>query len=199
MMFGMLRSKGSMRRRKEDPGGTRAAAKRELDQQRERRDEFGLPQIPATAPTSLVWRPAAPVVPPSVPMTVAAADAPKSTKEAASPLPAAAPHPTEQMADAPLRERVIAALRTVFDPEIPVNIYDLGLVYDLDIDEKNNVAIRMTLTAPGCPVAADMPGWVESAVRGVDGVSDVSVELVWEPVWNPEMMSEAARLELGFI
>lgn len=99
-----------------------------------------------------------------------------------------------------LEGRVIAALRTVYDPEIPVNIYDLGLVYDLDVDaQKGAVHIRMTLTAPGCPVAQSFPGTVERAVKAVEGVQEAHVELVWEPPWSRERMSEAARLELGMM
>jgi len=96
-----------------------------------------------------------------------------------------------------LREQVIAALREVYDPELPVNIYDLGLIYGLEIDPEGSVTIRMTLTAPGCPVAQTFPGFVEHAVRQVDGVSDARVELVWDPPWCQDQMSEAARLELG--
>lgn len=101
--------------------------------------------------------------------------------------------------DASLEERVIAALRGVFDPEIPVNIYDLGLVYALNISPDNVVDIKMTLTAPGCPVAGSLPEQVECAVRAVAGVSEAHVELVWDPPWSPERMSEAARLELGLL
>lgn len=98
------------------------------------------------------------------------------------------------------RARVIEALRTVFDPEIPVNIYDLGLVYALDIDEAaGRVAVRMTLTAPGCPVARTFPSIVEDVVRSVEGVGDATVELVWDPPWNKERLSEAARLQLGLL
>jgi len=97
-----------------------------------------------------------------------------------------------------LETRVIAALRTVFDPEIPVNIYDLGLVYELDVDN-GYVGIRMTLTAPGCPVAATFPGTVAAAVKQVEGVRNVNVELVWEPPWSQDMMDEAARLKLGML
>ena len=112
-------------------------------------------------------------------------------QEPAAPQPAAA--------DAGLEERIVAALRTVFDPEIPVNIYDLGLVYGLDVAADGAVAIRMTLTAPACPVAGVMPGLVESAVRQVAGVSSVNVELVWDPPWTKERMSEEARLQLGMM
>jgi FeS assembly SUF system protein len=96
-----------------------------------------------------------------------------------------------------LKEAVIAALKTVFDPEIPVNIYDLGLVYDVSINEEGHAHIQMTLTSPGCPVAQTFPGTVEQAVNLVEGVSDCNVELVWEPPWTQESMSEVARLELG--
>ena len=95
--------------------------------------------------------------------------------------------------------KVVHALRQVFDPEIPVNIYDLGLIYSIDIDDDNNVAIQMTLTAPGCPVAQTFPGTVENAVKAVDGVNDAKVELVWEPPWSRDNMSEAAKLELGML
>ena len=99
-----------------------------------------------------------------------------------------------------LEARVIEALRSVFDPEIPVNIYDLGLVYGLDVDEQEGrVAIRMTLTAPGCPVAQAFPAVVEDAVFSCAGVNDVHVELVWEPPWTRERMSDAARLQLGML
>lgn len=96
-----------------------------------------------------------------------------------------------------LKEAVIAGLKTVFDPEIPVNIYDLGLIYDVAINEEQHVHIQMTLTSPGCPVAQTFPGTVEQAVNQVEGVSDCTVELVWDPVWTQERMTEAARLELG--
>jgi FeS assembly SUF system protein len=99
-----------------------------------------------------------------------------------------------------LEARVIDALRTVFDPEIPVNIYDLGLVYGLDVDEaEGRVEIRMTLTAPGCPVAQTFPATVEDAVFSVYGVNDACVELVWDPPWSRERMSDAARLQLGML
>lgn len=99
-----------------------------------------------------------------------------------------------------LERDVIAVLRTVFDPEIPVNIYDLGLIYGLDVDAENgSVHIRMTLTAPGCPVAQTFPATVAEAVRQLPEIEAVDVELVWEPRWSKNMMSEAARLELGLL
>ena len=101
---------------------------------------------------------------------------------------------------AELEHQVIAALRTVYDPEIPVNIYDLGLIYGLAINAASGaVEIRMTLTAPGCPVAQSFPGVVENAVEQVPGVSEARVELVWDPPWSQALMSEAARLELGML
>jgi FeS assembly SUF system protein len=96
-----------------------------------------------------------------------------------------------------LEELVVDALRTVYDPEIPVNIYDLGLIYDLRIEEGNKVQVRMTLTTPACPVAGQMPAMVEQAVRHLDDVSECEVDLVWDPPWNPDMMTEAARLQLN--
>lgn len=97
-----------------------------------------------------------------------------------------------------LHEKIVEALKEVYDPEIPVNIYDLGLVYTIDIDADAKVSIEMTLTAPGCPVAQTFPGTVASAVNGVDGVVDTHVELIWDPPWTPERMTESAKLELGF-
>lgn len=99
----------------------------------------------------------------------------------------------------PLYDDVVAACRTVHDPEIPVNIYDLGLVYRIAIDAENNVEIDMTLTAPGCPVAGEMPGWVADAVEPLPGVRTVNVQLVWEPPWGMDKLSDEARLELGFM
>jgi len=98
-----------------------------------------------------------------------------------------------------LETQIITALRSVYDPEIPVNIYDLGLIYDIRIDEDKHVHIDMTLTAPGCPVAGTFPGTVAEKVREVPEITDVSVELVWEPAWTQDRMSEAAKLELGLL
>jgi FeS assembly SUF system protein len=100
-------------------------------------------------------------------------------------------------ADAPLRDRIIAAMRTVYDPEISVNIYDLGLIYGIDIDAQGKVDIDMTLTAPGCPVAGILPVQVEDAVRAVNGVRSVHVELVWDPPWDQDRISDEAKLSLG--
>jgi FeS assembly SUF system protein len=98
-----------------------------------------------------------------------------------------------------LREGVIEALHSVYDPEIPVDIYELGLVYDVNVDPNGDVAIKMTLTAPGCPVAGSMPDMVKDAVEAVDGVGNIDVELVWDPPWDRSRMSETAQLALGMI
>ena len=105
---------------------------------------------------------------------------------------------SEDPAPDPLRERVIEQIKTCYDPEIPVNIWELGLSYDVDVHDGSEVHVRMTLTSPMCPVAEILPPEVEAKIRHVEGVGNVKLDLVWEPPWNPEMMSEAARLELGF-
>lgn len=109
--------------------------------------------------------------------------------------PLIAPSSTEH----PLYDQVVEACRSVYDPEIPVNIYDLGLVYTIEIGDGGEVRILMTLTAPGCPVAGEMPGWVADAVSPLPGVQSVDVELTWDPPWGMDMMSDEARLELGFM
>ncbi len=98
-----------------------------------------------------------------------------------------------------LEERVVDAMRGVYDPEIPVNIYDLGLIYRLEIDAQGAVAVDMTLTAPGCPVAQTFPGTVEREIMSVPGVTAAHVELVWDPPWSPDRMSDEAKLELGML
>lgn len=97
-----------------------------------------------------------------------------------------------------LKNAIIDQIKTVFDPEIPVNIYDLGLIYEINVDEKGQAEVIMTLTSPACPVAGSLPGEVEEVVMGVDGVEDAVVELVFDPPWDKEMMSEEAKFELGF-
>lgn len=117
------------------------------------------------------------------------------------------PEPTPASADAAasdatptqLQERIVEELKTVFDPEIPVNIYELGLIYDVSVADDGKASIRMTLTTPMCPAAEELPPEVETKARGVPGVTSVELELVWEPPWNPDMMSEAARLDLGMV
>ena len=96
-------------------------------------------------------------------------------------------------------EKVIEAIRQVYDPEIPVNVYDLGLIYSIDINPENEIDVKMTLTAPGCPVAGSLPGEVERRIETVDEVKSARVELVWDPPWTKERMSEVAQLELGFL
>jgi len=102
-------------------------------------------------------------------------------------------------ADTSLRERVEDALRGVYDPEIPVNIYELGLIYELEVSAEGVVEVKMTLTTPNCPAAGAMPAEIETKLRALEGVSHVHVELVWDPPWDKSRMSEAARLELGLL
>jgi FeS assembly SUF system protein len=99
---------------------------------------------------------------------------------------------------AELRQAIVDVLKTVYDPEIPVDIYELGLIYELEIDEERHVKVVMTLTSPMCPVAESLPPEVEQKIRGVPGVAHVDLELTWEPAWDPSRMSEAAKLELGY-
>ena len=96
-----------------------------------------------------------------------------------------------------IKNKVIENLKTIFDPEIPVNIYELGLIYKIEVDEKNKVDVDMTLTSPNCPVAESLPNEVKESIKKVEGVSDVNLNLVWEPPWNKDRMSEAAKLELN--
>jgi len=97
-----------------------------------------------------------------------------------------------------LKSRIVEALKTCYDPEIPVDIYALGLIYDIAVSPEGDVAVSMTLTSPACPVAGTLPGEVEMKIRAVEGVRDATIELVWDPPWEMEMMSEEAKLELGF-
>jgi FeS assembly SUF system protein len=118
--------------------------------------------------------------------------------EAIQPTVAEVPASVEKTIEYKLLEgKVIAALSSVYDPEIPVNIYELGLIYKIDIDAERNVNIRMTLTAPACPVAGTLPGEVEKKVEEIDEVKKATVELVWEPAWSRDLMSESALLQLG--
>ena len=98
-----------------------------------------------------------------------------------------------------LTDALVAQFKTVFDPEIPVDIYELGLIYKVDINDERHVDIEMTLTAPGCPVAGDMPGWVKDAASKVEGVASVDVSLTFEPPWTPDRMSDEAKLELNML
>lgn len=108
-----------------------------------------------------------------------------------------APDPEQHKID--MHEEIVAALRMVFDPEIPVNVYDLGLIYSIDIDDFGNVACDMTLTAPGCPVAQTFPDIIRGAIESVDAVNEATVEVVWDPPWTQDNMSEAAKLQLGLL
>jgi FeS assembly SUF system protein len=110
-----------------------------------------------------------------------------------------APSPSAIPADelARLTDDIVGAMKTVYDPEIPVDIYELGLIYKVDIDDDRNVAIEMTLTAPGCPVAGDMPGWVENAVGSVPGVAQVKATITFDPPWDQSRMSDEARMAMN--
>jgi FeS assembly SUF system protein len=109
------------------------------------------------------------------------------------------PYPLSDKAQEILKKTIIEALKSIYDPEIPVNIYDLGLIYHIFIDPQGRVKIDMTLTTPGCPVAQTFPGTVENVINQVTGVSETQVELVWDPPWSTETMSEAAKLQLGML
>ena len=98
-----------------------------------------------------------------------------------------------------LKNKVVEKLQTIFDPEIPVNIYELGLVYEVKVSAEGAVTVQMTLTSPHCPAVQSLPAEIESKVRAVDGVTDVKIDLVWDPPWDPSKMSEAARLQLGMM
>jgi FeS assembly SUF system protein len=123
------------------------------------------------------------------------APAAENAAENASATPAAAPGAAVDKNK--LEQLIIDALHTVYDPEIPVDIYELGLIYSIDISPEGKVAVTMTLTTPACPVAGSMPGQVEKTIRMIEGVTDVVVDLVWEPTWGPAMMTESARLQLN--
>ena len=114
--------------------------------------------------------------------------------------PTASPQASTIAADelARITDDIVSALKTVYDPEIPADIYELGLIYKIDIADDRTVKIKMTLTAPGCPVAGEMPGWVQNAVGAVEGVSDVEVEMTFDPPWSPDRMSEEAQVAVGW-
>lgn len=128
-----------------------------------------------------------------------AADVPEDKENTEIELPETIPDHMQEHPDDNLYQRVVESLRKIYDPEIPVNIYDLGLIYHLEIDDDNHVDVLMTLTAPNCPAAGILPGQAEDAVRETDGVESVNLEMTFEPPFSPEMMSEEARLELGFM
>jgi FeS assembly SUF system protein len=127
----------------------------------------------------------------------AASDAVAPASVEAAPADTAAAPAGARVDRAKMEQLVIDALHTVYDPEIPVDIYELGLIYSIDVSDDGKIAITMTLTTPACPVAGSMPGQVEKVVRMIDGVTDVVVDLVWEPTWGPAMMTESARLQLN--
>ena len=98
-----------------------------------------------------------------------------------------------------IEQKIISVLETVYDPEIPVNIYELGMIYNIKVDEEVNVEITMTLTSPSCPVAESLPGEVRQRIKDIEDIKDVKINLVWEPPWNKDMMSDEAKLNLGFL
>jgi FeS assembly SUF system protein len=131
--------------------------------------------------------------------TTETSDAPappeSATAESSVPVQASA-IPADELAR--ITDDIVSALKTVYDPEIPADIYELGLIYKIDIEDDRSVKIKMTLTAPGCPVAGEMPGWVQNAVSTVEGVSDVEVDMVFDPPWSPDRMSEEAQVAVGW-
>lgn len=138
--------------------------------------------------------------PDSKPAPAAPDDPTAATPDAAVPPPASNPEPAAAATgqNPHLESAIVDAIKTVFDPEIPVNIHEIGLIYNVDVQPDGRVEIKMTLTSPGCPAAQEIPAEVKSRVEGVAGVTSCDVEIVWDPAWNPSMMSEAARLQLGF-
>lgn len=125
------------------------------------------------------------------------AGAPKESAPDEAPASAESAIPAEELQR--ITADIIKSLKTVYDPEIPVDIYELGLIYKVDLDDDRLLTVDMTLTAPGCPVAGEMPGWVEGAVRDVEGVESVKVNMTFDPPWTPEKMSDEAKLELGWL
>lgn len=128
-----------------------------------------------------------------------AADIPEDKENTEIEVPDTIPHHKQELPDDDLYDRIVESLREIYDPEIPVNIYDLGLIYHLEVQEDDRVDVLMTLTAPNCPAAGILPGQVEDAVRQTEGVESVNLEMTFEPPFSPQMMSEEARLELGFM
>jgi len=124
-----------------------------------------------------------------------ASPAESATAESVAPAQVSA-IPADELAR--ITDDIVSALKTVYDPEIPADIYELGLIYKIDIEDDRSVRIKMTLTAPGCPVAGEMPGWVQNAVSTVEGVSDVEVEMTFDPPWSPDRMSEEAQVAVGW-
>ena len=156
-----------------------------------------------------LWKPATPAADSSAASEPTDQDPPPEVSPQVSEQQATEPQTSSSAADIQpdtlpqtpdeIRQQVVEALRTVYDPEIPVSVYELGLIYGVSVDDTGTVDIQMTLTSPGCPVAGILPGQVESAARGVSGVRDARVKLVWDPPWGPDRMSEAAKLELGML
>ena len=142
---------------------------------------------------------------PSFENVIPLADAPRPHPDAAAPAAPAEPAPAggtfvrDPLSSMTFQPQMVEAVSKVFDPEIPVNIYELGLIYDMDVDSANNVRVRMTLTAPACPAAQTIPIEVERRVREIAGLNDVKVEVVWDPPWTRDRMSDVAKLSLGML
>ncbi len=184
-MMNLFRRKSRAEERPEPPAAPEATAA-----------EAVAPPPPPAPPSYEAWSPSGGVDPMGPPGGELAPQLVEAAPEAADTLPP----PPGVDPEHPLSGQIARALSSVYDPEIPVDIYQLGLVYDVSLNEANDARICMTLTTPGCPVAGSMPGMVEHAVATmVEGIGDVEVELVWDPPWTPDMMSEAAQLELGFM
>ena len=148
---------------------------------------------PATAPPTLV----APIPPASPTFDTSALSGPAGAEATASTSESGPPIESDPLKTLELKPKIIEELSTVFDPEIPVNIYELGLIYDIAVDKDGLAVIQMTLTAPGCPAAITLPAEVQGKVKSIAGVSESRVDLVWDPPWDKDRMSEAAKLQLG--
>lgn len=164
---------------------------------RKQRRAAGEPVAAAVAPEPTAAAAPEPTAAAAPEPTAAAAPEPTVTAPPAPPTAAPAPGNVPQRSAADIELHVVDTLRLIYDPEIPVNIYDLGLVYDVKVEATGNVAVVMTLTSPACPVAGSLPGEVEDHIRALPGVTGVTVDITWDPPWGPEKMSEAARLQLN--
>ncbi|MEM6792352.1 MAG: SUF system Fe-S cluster assembly protein [Acidobacteriota bacterium] len=134
-----------------------------------------------------------------VPLGSASPETPSSEPSESSAESPASGDEASSVSPPSLEDQIIEQIKTVYDPEIPVNVYEMGLIYNVAVGDDGHVDVTMTLTSPACPVAGTLPGEVRAKVEGVEGVESAEVEIVWDPVWNPSMMSEAARLELGML
>ncbi len=162
---------------------------------------FNTPHEPADrkTPVSTDATASGPVPPPAAEMTPPRVEPPRAQPPAPPPETTHDPVEPDPLKTLELKPKLIEALSKVYDPEIPVNIYELGLIYDIDVNADGLVGIRMTLTSPGCPAAQSLPGEVKAKAKTVPGVSDAWVDVVWEPTWDMSKMSDAAKLQLGLL